>query len=280
VAPVMGELTTRRVVVVAHGVLHGVPFHALPDGEGWLCDRFDVSYAPSAAVYGFCAAMPARADGPAAVLSLPDSAAPQIAEEACAVAEALGPDTVCFTGAAATAAHLREAVASSRLVHVASHGMFRPDRPALSSIRLADTWLNLYDVYDLDVRADLVVLSACETGVVPAGCGDEALGLLRGFLYAGAPRVLASRWRVNDASTSLFMRSFHGTLKDGGTYDSALRHAMNAVRERHPHPYHWAAFSLVGDSRGRLAARLCDFHTSGRAVTTTARPATDREKRR
>jgi tetratricopeptide (TPR) repeat protein len=257
-APVMTELTTRRVVVVPHGVLHGVPFHALPDGDGWLCDRFDVSYAPSAAVYGFCASKPSRADGPATVLALPDSAAPLIADEAAAVAEALGPDTVSIAGPDATAARLREAVASSRLVHVASHGMFRPDRPALSSIRLADTWLNLYDVYDLDVRADLVVLSACETGVVPAGCGDEALGLLRGFLYAGAPRVLASRWRVNDASTSLFMRSFHGSLKEGGTYDSALRTAMGAVRERHPHPYHWAAFSLVGYSRGRLANSCSD----------------------
>jgi CHAT domain-containing protein len=255
VAPVAEELTTRRLVVVPHGVLHGMPFHALPWGEGWLSDHFDVSYAPSAAVYGFCAAKTARAAGPATVLALPDPAAPLIADEAAAVAAALGPDTVSVAGSAATAARLREAVATSRLVHVASHGMFRPDRPALSSIRLADTWLNLYDAYDLDVRADLVVLSACETGVVAAGRGCEALGLLRGFLYAGAPRVLASRWRVNDASTALFMRSFHGTLEQGGTYDSALRQAMTAVRERHPHPYHWAAFSLVGNSRGRLGVR-------------------------
>jgi CHAT domain-containing protein len=258
IGPVRDELTTRRLVVVPHGVLHAVPFHALPDGDGWLADRHDVSYAPSAAVFGFCATKPPRATGAATVFALPDPAAPLIAEEAAAVAAALGPGTVRADGPAATAARLRHAVASSRVVHVASHGMFRPDRPALSSIRLADTWLNLYDVYDLDVRAALVVLSACETGVVPAGCGDEATGLLRGFLYAGAPRVLASRWRVNDASTALFMRSFHGTLNEGGTYDSALRQAMTAVRERHPHPYHWAAFSLVGDARGRLTDRVTE----------------------
>lgn len=252
-APVRDLVTTRRVVVVAHGALHGVPFHALPDGDGWVADRFDVSYAPSATVYGFCAAKSARADGPPAVIALPDEAAPLIADEADEVVRAHGGQARSFVGAEATAARLREAAAESRLVHVASHGMFRPDRPSLSSIRLADTWLNLYDVYDLDVRADLVVLSACETGVVEPGRGDEAMGLLRGFLYAGAPRVLASRWRVSDRSTALFMGAFHGALKSGATYESALRRSMDAVRARHPHPYHWAAFSLVGDARGRLA---------------------------
>ncbi len=252
VAPVADLLTTPRIVVVPHGVLHGVAFHALPDGDGWLCDRFDISYAPSAAVFGFCAARSARAGGPASVFALPDEAAPMIAEEAASVAAALGPSTRSHVGAAATASNLRQAAATSRLLHIASHGMFRPDRPALSSIRLADTWLNLYDVYGLDVRAELVVLSACETGVVEPGSGDEALGLVRGFLFAGAPRVLASRWRVSDRSTALFMGTFHGALREGLSYDAALGRAMRTVREIHPHPYHWAAFFLVGDARGKF----------------------------
>jgi CHAT domain-containing protein/tetratricopeptide (TPR) repeat protein len=252
VAPIRDALTTRRVVVSPHGVLHGVPFHALPDGDGWLAERFDVSYVPSAAVYGFCAAKTATADGAPTVIALPDEAAPLIAEEAASVAATLGGSTRVHLGPAATAARLREAAATSRVLHLASHGMFRPDRPWLSSIRLADTWLNLYDVYDLDVRADLVVLSACETGVVEAGRGDEALGLLRGFLYAGAPRVLASRWRVSDRTTAEFMSLFYGALRKGETYESALRTAMTTIRATRPHPYHWAAFSLVGDPRGRV----------------------------
>ena len=251
IAPVRGDLCTRRVVVVPHGVLHGVAFHALPDGDGWLCDEFDVAYAPSAAVLGFCAAKGPRAGGAPSVLALPDEAAPRIADEARSVARCLGPATLVSTGATATAARLREAVRESRLVHVATHGRFRADRPAMSSLRLADTWFNLYDVYDLDVRADLVVLSACESGNSAPGRGDEALGLLRGFLYAGAPRVLASRWRVSDPATELYMTSFYAALRDGATYEAAQRLAMRAVRDRHPHPFHWAAFCLVGNPEGR-----------------------------
>jgi CHAT domain-containing protein len=248
IAPVRRHLTTQRIIVVPHGTLHGVPFHALADGDGWLCERFDISYVPSAAVYAFCRDREDRADGPPTVLAVPDEAAPLIEEEARSVASTLANGTVCVVGDGVTPARVREAAAESRVLHIATHAMFRHDHPMLSCIRLAGgDWLNLYDVYDLEIGAELVVLSACETGVARVTQGDEVMGLMRGFLYAGAPRLLTSQWRVADAATAAFMEVFYGARRDGKSYGAALRTAMSAVRREHPHPYHWAPFFLVGD---------------------------------
>jgi CHAT domain-containing protein len=180
------------------------------------------------------------------VFALADEAAPMIADESRAVARVLGAGARTFDGPAATLEAFRRAAAESRVLHVATHGMFRRDEPGLSCVRLADGWLHAYDVRDLEVRSELVVLSACESAVSAVTAGDEPLGLVRAFLVAGASRVLAARWRVHDASTAQFMTAFHGALAAGHGAEAALRIARSTVRASHPHPYHWAAFSLVG----------------------------------
>ena len=235
-----------RLVVVPHGILHGLPFHALPCGDGWLGDAFRVAYAPSAAVYVFCSRKRPSGEGPPCVLAVPDAAAPLVAVEADAVRRAMGPGACSLVGEAATSAALREAAATSRLLHIATHGTHRPDHPTLSSLRLADTWLNVYDVYGLTIGAEQVVLSACESGVARVGAGDELMGLARAFLFAGAPRVLCSQWRVSDEATASLMESYHAALGRGVPCEIALQDAMRRVRELHPHPYHWAAFFMVG----------------------------------
>src|SRR5439155_16685022 len=136
-------------VVVPHGMLHGVPFHALVAGDEWLGDRFRVAYAPSAAVYVFCSRKRPTAVGPPTVLAVPDVAAPLVADEAEAVRRGMGDGARALVGDAATLEAFREAAATSRLLHLATHGTHRPAHPTLSSLRLADTWLNVYDVYGL-----------------------------------------------------------------------------------------------------------------------------------
>lgn len=245
-SPVLDRLQTRQLVVVPHGELHALPFHALPLDAGWLSEHFDVAYAPSATVQGYCARRGARASGPASVLAVPDALAPEIEGEARAVAEALGTDTRLAIGAEATWERFVEDAGRSRILHVASHGTFRRDEPTLSSLKLHDRWANLYDLYGLDLRCDLVTLSGCETGVTRVSRAEGLLGLVRGLLYAGAPRVLVSRWRVDDVTTALLMRSFYGAVRGGATYAGALSQAMAAVRETAPNPYHWASFFLMG----------------------------------
>ena len=117
-----------------------------------------------------------------------------------------------------------------------------------SSLKLGDTWLNLYDIFNLQLGAELTVLSACETGMSAVWEGDELLGLARGFFYAGTPSLLVSLWTVNDRSTAQLMRRFYEALQSCSTKTHALQQAMIAVKEDFPHPYYWAPFILMGRS--------------------------------
>lgn len=235
----------RRLVIVPHGELHQLPFHALPWGDGWLCDTFEVVYAPSAAVYGFCRAARPSAEGEVAVFGLPDERAPRIEDECRRVAQVHGSSKLHLRDEA-TFGRLAEEATRARILHIATHGMFRHEHPMLSCVRMADRWVNLYDLYGLKVRGELVVLSTCESGVANANGANEIVGLTRGFLYAGAPALLTSQWPVDDAVTWRFMERFHEALRDGDDAAAAQRRAMAYVRDRHPHPYHWAPFFLTG----------------------------------
>jgi CHAT domain-containing protein len=114
-------------------------------------------------------------------------------------------------------------------------------------VRLADTWLTVHDVYNLDLNADLVTLSACDTGVSQVAPGDELLGLARGFFYAGATSLLVSLWAVNDLSTATLMERFYHRLQAGYPKAAALRLSILDVKRDSPHPYHWAPFILMGN---------------------------------
>ena len=115
-----------------------------------------------------------------------------------------------------------------------------------SSVRLDDGPLNFYDVFDLTLDAELVTLSACNTGVNRLAPGDELSGLMRGFLYAGAPSLVVSLWAVNDRSTCELMQTFYRHLQDGNSKRSSLRLAQLESLERYGHPYYWAPFILMG----------------------------------
>ncbi|MCP5069487.1 MAG: CHAT domain-containing protein [bacterium] len=243
--PVAQQLRTKRLVVVPHGVLHHMPLHALPWGNRSVMDRFDVVYVPSAAVYGHCRREAPCAQGPAAVFGLPDERAPEIADEVKDVAARLDTDRV-YVGDEATYEQLKVEAREARILHLATHGMFRPEQPMLSSIRLADRWVNLYDLYDLQIGGELVVLSTCESGIADVSDGNEILGLTRGFLSAGSPALITGQWRVNDAATRVFMRALYDSLAGGQDLASAHRAAMSQVRAENPHPYYWAPFFLTG----------------------------------
>jgi CHAT domain-containing protein/tetratricopeptide (TPR) repeat protein len=246
-APVWPQLRGRRVVIVPHGVLHYVPFHALFDGEQYVIDACTVSYAPSASIYARCQQQPGGGGEGALVLGVPDAQAPLIDAEARAVAATL-PDSELFIGADATERVLRTSGRTSRIVHIASHGYFRPENPMFSGIRLGDTYLNVYDLYRLRLRADLVTLSGCATGANVAAAGDELLGITRGLFCAGAHTLLLSLWNVHDASTATLMTQLYGRIAAGAAPVDALRDTMLAMKSAQPHPYYWAPFVLTGKS--------------------------------
>ena len=244
-APIRAHLSARHLIIVPHGVLHYLPFHALLDDTGYLIDSFTISYAPSASIFTHCQEKPGHTSGRSLVLGIPDARAPLILEEVRAVAEIV-PDAELFVGAQANEQVLREKGLQSRLVHIATHGKFRQDNPMFSGIRLGDAYLNLYDLYQLKLNAELVTLSGCATGMNVVTPGDELLGLIRGLLYAGAHSLLLTLWDVHDQSTSDFMVRFYRRFQDGQGKAAALRGAMIELRETYPHPYHWAPFALIG----------------------------------
>ncbi len=243
----------RRVIVAPDGRLQGVPFHAMPKGDAWWADESQVLYAPSGAMYAASVrAAPAR-PGPAHVFAVPDPSVPEIAAEARLIAATLGPDVVVRLGAAADWPGFQAASEAAGVLHIATHGMSRTDSLVGGSVRLADGWLTRFDVYRLRVRADLVVLSACDSGAARYEPSGDSFGLVRGFLCAGARRVVASRWRVDDRATAEWMGEFYGGLAARRPVGEAYLDACRAVRRLRPHPYYWAPFVLMGDPRSAIS---------------------------
>jgi CHAT domain-containing protein len=160
-----------------------------------------------------------------------------------------------------------------RIIHFATHGLLNSEHPELSGIILSlvdehgnpqNGFLRLHDIYNLDLSAELVVLSACRTGLGRNIRGEGLVGLTRGFMYAGTKSIIASLWKVDDEATSELMGHFYNSLlKDGMPPAAALRAAEIKMlnREDRKAPYFWAAFVLQGEYRGRFAT------SSGHAPT-------------
>lgn len=235
----------RRWVVAPHRQLHGVPFSALEADGICVFDQVEIIHTPSASVYAACRNREAPPTGRAFVMAVPDPRSPNIETEAAQVASLI-PNATLFSGKAASTAAFREAAGHCSILHLAAHGIFRRDNPMFSSIELADGRLSLFDLSRTRLNAGLVVLSACNTGTAVSVGGDELLGLMRGFLSSGAHNLLVSLWEVNDRSTTDFMVVFYRLLVQGCTLAGAIRGATSEMRTRHPHPYFWAPFILVG----------------------------------
>lgn len=248
IAPIELRLLTEHLVVVPHGLLHHIPFHALMDGNDRpLVEQFSLSYAPSTSVFHLCANKIHPRHDASLVLAVADERAPHILQEAKTVAGSL-PGAKLLVGSEATEDALRIRGASARYIHLATHGLFRRDNPMFSAIQLGTSRLSLFDLYDLRLQAELVVLSGCGTGLNAVLGTDELVGLTRGLLYAGAKSTLVTLWDVHDASAATFMGHFYRSLATGLGPAQALRQAICEQRREHSHPYHWAPFLLVGDA--------------------------------
>ncbi len=245
IAPIRGHLNAKHLIFVPHGALHFLPFHALRDGEEYLCDAHTISYAPSATVFALCQEKSGTDMPNSLVMGIPDERAPHILNEVRSVATLL-PHPELFVGSQATSEILRERGSASSLLHIATHGTYRQDNPMFSGIRLGDGYLNLYDLYQIRLPAKLVTLSGCATGMNFVSAGDELLGLQRGLFCAGATSLLLSLWDVHDETTSALMQAFYKSFIQTGDTAHALQSAMKQLRQQNPHPYFWAPFVLVG----------------------------------
>lgn len=245
IAPLADQLRGRRLTIIPHGLLHYVPFHALYDGERYLIEHNEISYAPSLAVYMNCLLKQSSSSGPILLFGLADNLAPAIAREIDALSSIFAQVRV-LKGADATLANLKAQVEGCRIIHIASHGVVRPDNPLFSYLKMADGELTFYNTFDLKLCAELVTLSACHTGINRIFPGDELHGLMRGFLYAGTPSLLVSLWQADDLATSELMSAFYRRLTAGQGRRAALRGAQMEIINKSAHPYYWAPFVLMG----------------------------------
>jgi CHAT domain-containing protein/tetratricopeptide (TPR) repeat protein len=254
----------EHLIVVPHGELHYLPFQALiDDGGTFLVERFSVSYAPSATVWAELGARPSAVRG-GGILAM----APRVAElpatrrEMARIQDAYGDQAAILLGAEATEEALASTAGTYDVLHLATYGVLNRTNPLFSYVELgaglnSDGRLEAHEIFGLRLDADLVVLSACETGVgsgsradVPPG--DDWVGLVRSFLSAGAAEVVATLWRVEDRATADLMGSFYQLLASGEQARSALAAAQRQMLQdpATASPFYWAGFVLVGQSGG------------------------------
>lgn len=245
------------ILLVPHGLLHYLPLHALRlDGRD-LIDRNPVLYSPSASVLKYCQARHrplagGTPEGPkVAIFGDSRNDLPYARAEAEALGRLSGAEPVL--GDAVTRAAVLGAIQEADVVHFAGHGDFHAPSAMDSGLRLAGgETLTAREIFGLDnLRAQLVTLSGCETGINERRPGDELIGLTRAFLNSGTPTVLVSLWRVPDESTASLMVDFYGSLL-GGVACSKVEALRRAIRNLKACAgwetfYHWAPFVLVGD---------------------------------
>ena len=251
----------RRLILVPDGVLTYLPFAALRDRRGrWLAARYTLATVPSAAALVALRTQYRHAAGERAALQVfapLTRTLPATAVEAREIARLVS-SAVVHRDYQATPARLRQALGSAGIVHLATHAELNRHNPLFSRIRLRDSRggedrVELHEVMSLRVRSDLIFLSGCETGLgAGAGgafeTGEDYATLARAFHYAGAPRVIATLWRVEDRGAAQLAIRFYRYYRDGGGADALARAQRDLMPDpRYGSPFYWSGYVLSGD---------------------------------
>jgi CHAT domain-containing protein/Tfp pilus assembly protein PilF len=251
----------RRLLIAPHAELHYLPFAALLKGDATddlLLHRFVIEYIPSASVWLKLRERPQSARGSGILALAPRTdRLPGSRAEVGALRRLYGPDATVLIGAEATERAFRTLAPKHDVLHLATFGVLNKHNPLFSFVELRggggeDGRLETHEVFGLELSASLIVLSACQTGVAAGSVadvppGDDWVGLVRTFLFAGASNVVATLWPVEDRSTAVLMEQFYGHLSGGRSPAESLVEAQRraARQARTAHPFYWAGFALV-----------------------------------
>jgi CHAT domain-containing protein len=247
------DVTAKRLIVVPTGILHHVAMAALHDGARYLVEKYAMSVVPSLSTL----LLPKHPAGGSAGLVIGNPSKDDPEEDRLVGAEvearaiaALAPGSTLLIGAEATAAEFRRKATGHRFIHFAGHGRFDQANPLNSSIVFAPAigsskLLTAAELYSMHLDVDLAVLSGCSTGLGQITTGDDILGLIRGFLYAGPTTVIASLWNIDDRRTVELMELFYRGYLGGQDPADALRAAQLELISEKAEPFYWAAFFLT-----------------------------------
>jgi tetratricopeptide (TPR) repeat protein len=249
----------KIVYVIPHGILHYLPFQALSMNGKYMVEQLQIGYSPSASVLKHVFEKKKNRSGSILALGNPDLGVPgaalPAAEGEVADIRGLFTSATVFTRKQATEAAFKKNASKYAMLHIASHGEFNPGAPLQSCLRLApgegeDGRLEAREIFDLDLNADLVSMSACNTALGKMTRGDELIGLTRAFLFSGTPSILGTFWSVSDDSTRLLMRHFYTNLKTMNKFEAIQKAQTALIRdEKFSHPFFWAGFQMIGDYR-------------------------------
>ncbi|MEG4442474.1 CHAT domain-containing protein [Microcoleus sp. AT9_B5] len=272
IEPIAGLLPTdpeARIIFIPQGEVFFVPFPALQDAGGkFLIEKHTILTAPSIQILELTSQKRQEiSDLVGDILVVGNPTMPEVAlvpgklpqqlsallhseTEAKAIAQLF--QTQALTGNSATKAAVLQRLPNARIVHFATHGLLDNIRGLGSAIALAPDrtdsgLLTAEEILKLHLNADLVVLSACNTGMGRI-TGDGVIGLSRALISAGTPSVIVSLWAVPDAPTADLMVKFYQNLDRTGNKAQALRNAMLETMQQHPNPRDWAAFTLIGET--------------------------------
>jgi len=254
--PLESALNKKNLIIVSHGALHYLPVNALHDSNGYLIDRFSIRMMPSAGAMKYLSERKADKKGGILIFGNPDLGDSkhdlEYAQREAAEIAKISPKSKVFVRKEATESVLRKYGNSYNYIHFATHGQFNPEAPLKSALLLApdseyNGVLTVDKLYSLTLDADLVTLSACETGLSKIANGDDLVGLTRGFLYAGSRSIVASLWKVDDLATSQLMTRFYREMGKINKRE-ALRTAQLETKKKYSHPYYWASFQLMGNA--------------------------------
>ena len=260
IAPVESNLGHfRNLVIIPNGSLHFLPFQALVDShEDYLVQNHNIIYEPSASVFMICENRKGSAGSRFMGMALSDlsiegkAGLPGTDEELRKILP-LFPDNLSAFGKQGTETFVKKNAGNFNFIHFATHGSYNYDQPLYSYLLFPasdedDGRLNVYEVFGLNLKASLVTLSACETGLGNLSRGDEIVGLSRAFLFAGSSSVIVSLWAVADYPTSILMASFYKNLKDHNLQE-ALSMAQRDLIKIYPEPIYWSPFILIGNGK-------------------------------
>jgi len=243
IAPIRKNIDGRRLIIIPHGPLHYVPFHALYDGCRYLIEDHVLSYAGSASQYYLSSNQQVHYPERELLFGSFD----QILKDG--IEDVLRHAGV-FAGATATLGMLEQHGCEARFIHVGASLQLRQDNPLFSTLTMGNTAISILDTYALQLPCSLVGLSGTGPGIDSAGRGSEIHALAQGLDYAGAQTLLMPLWNITGEPLRQFLESFYRGISSNEDRAFAFQQAVARTREKFPHPYHWASFVLRGSSRG------------------------------
>ena len=239
-----------KIVFIPHQALFLVPFAALREQSGkYLIEKHTIAYSPSIQVLAYTEKLRDRNQGSGELLVGNPTGDLQSAElEVNAIAQFF--NTKAIIGKDATKAVILAKISDARIIHLATHGKPDDNNGLNSEIFLAPNGktpitLTAAEILKLNLKAELVVLSACNTAKGKI-MGDGVIGLSRAFILAGTPSIIVTLWSIPDAETGKLMPEFYRNLQANSDRAQALRKAMLSTMRDYPHPRNWAAFTLIG----------------------------------